>query len=108
MGESTRIDMLTEALHSAQIMTGLSEAFDQIEEFHPPAVIDALFRGLLEREGEVAYHCAEMLAVIHGVIPSRYDWSLRPLFLRFTTNNLDERRAALAELQLHLTPRPIT
>ncbi len=106
--ESTRIDMLMEALRSAQIMTGLSEALDQIEDFHPPVVVDALFRGLLEREGEVAYHCAEMLALIHGAIPSRYDWSLRPLFLRFTTNNPDERRAALEELQLHLTPRPIT
>lgn len=106
--KSMRVAMLTEALRSAQIMTGLSEALDQIEDFHPPAVIRALFRGLLKREGEVAYHCAEMLAVIHGAIPSRYDWSLRPLFLRFTADDPTERRAALAELQLLLASKPLT
>jgi hypothetical protein len=96
---SRRIAMLVQALETAQITSGLSEALDQIETFHPPPVIDALFRGLVEREGDVAYHCAEMLAVIHGAVPSRYDWSMRPLFLRFNTDDREARREALAELE---------
>jgi hypothetical protein len=96
---SLHTEMLVQALQTAQIMSGLSEALDQIETFHPPPVLDALFRGLMEREGEVAYHCAELLAVIHGVVPSRHDWSMRPLYLRFNTEDREARREALAELE---------
>jgi hypothetical protein len=100
--DAVRTDMLLQALASADIMGGLSEALDQMEEFHPPPVIDALFAALMEREGAVAYHCAATLAVIHGVIASRMDWSMRPLFLQFNTDDLKARRAALLELRQRL------
>jgi len=77
----------------------MSRALEQIEAFHPPVIMDALWRGLTEREGDVAYHCAETLAIIHGAISSRFDWTLRPLFLRFNTDDADQRRDAKRELE---------
>lgn len=104
--EALRLDMLLRALASADIMNGLSAALDEMEVFHPPAIIAALFAALMEREGDIAYHCAATLAVIHGLIESRLDWSMRPLFLRFNTDDLDQRKAAWHALrqQLGLPP----
>lgn len=98
--------MLVQALERADITSGLSEALDQMADFHPPPIVDALLRAAMEREGDVAYHCAELLAVIHGVVPSRHDWSMRPLFLRFNTDDREERRAALQELQQRFAHGP--
>lgn len=99
MSDELRTEALLHALNSADIMSGLSSALDQIEAFHPPVIMDALWRGLTEREGDVAYHCAETLAIIHGAISSRFDWTLRPLFLRFNTDDADQRRDAKRELE---------
>ena len=67
--DGVRTDMLLCALESAEIMSGLSAALDLMETFHPPVVIDALFAGLIERDGDIAYHCAATLPVIYGKIP---------------------------------------
>lgn len=99
VNDEVRTQTLIRALASADIMGGLSQALDQIEEFHPPAIEAELWRGLREREGDVAYHCAATLALIHGKINSRFDWTYRPLFLRFNTTDASERRAAEQELR---------
>ncbi|QJR37528.1 hypothetical protein [Gemmatimonas groenlandica] len=104
--DALHTEMLRDALTSAEIMSGLSEALDQIEEFHPPVVVDALFAGLIERDGAVAYHCAATLAVIYGKIDSRFDWSMRPLFLRFNTERQTERLEARRELRRQLGVSP--
>lgn len=103
--DGVRTDMPLRAHESAEIMTGLSAALDQMEAFHPP-VIAALFAGLIERDGDIAYRCAATLAVNYGKITSRLDWSMRPLFRRLNAVTLHERhdaRNALPE-QLGLPP----
>ena len=86
------------SLETAVIYGGLSQTLDQVEDFHPPEVIDALFRGALNREGDVACHFAAMLYYLHGKAPEPFDWEQRPFFLRFNTEDRKERAKAFAEL----------
>lgn len=103
--DSERIAALIHALATAQLMGGLSAALDEIETFHPPPIVDALFHALEVREGPVAYHCAALLAVAHGVIDSPLDFTHRELFLRFNTDDRAERDAALTDLRALLATR---
>ncbi|MBC8088716.1 MAG: hypothetical protein H7Z40_15740 [Phycisphaerae bacterium] len=106
--EALRLESLLMALESAAPFGGLSQTLDEVEAFHPPAAIEALFRGLLNRPGDVAYHFATSLAVIHGNISHRYDWSLRPQLLSFNTTDITERRQAFLMLyDLLNTSRPL-
>jgi hypothetical protein len=75
----------------------LSETIDEIEEFHPPAVIDALFRGALKRDGEAAVHFAALLFFLHGKAEEPFDWNHRPFFLRFHSTG-KERTEVFREL----------
>ena len=93
-----RTRLLVEALESAEFYAGLTQALDQVAEWHPPAVERALWRGLLARSGEVAVHFAAMLAWIHGQARAPFDWDQRPLFLRFNTGNAEERQGAFLDL----------
>jgi hypothetical protein len=90
--------LLLQSLKNDVFFGGLSQALDEVEEFHPPAVIDALLRGALHREGDVAVHFAAMLYFLHGKSREAFDWDHRPFFLRFNTPDTDERQAAFREL----------
>lgn len=98
VADALRLASVLMALETAAIFGGLSQTLDQVEEFHPPAVIESLFRGLLHRPGDVAYHLATSLAVIYGKLSSQYDWSLRPQLLAFNTTDMTERREAFLKL----------
>lgn len=89
---------LIEALRTADFYGGLSQALEQIETNHPPAVVEELFRGALNRKDRVAVHFAAMLMFIHGKAPEAFDWEQRPFFLRFATDNRAEREAVFREL----------
>jgi hypothetical protein len=96
--DSQREKVLIEVLEKRDIYSGLSDTLDQIEKFHTPAIIDALLRGALERDGEAAVHFAAMLFYIHGKADAPFDWNQRPFFLRFHTTNKKDREAAFIEL----------
>jgi hypothetical protein len=53
---------------------------------------------VLARDGVVACNYAGMIAFLHGKAESAFDWSLRPLFLRFNTTDKAERVSAFHEL----------
>lgn len=89
---------LVAGLETAEFYGGLTQVLDQVEEFHPPAVMDALFRGALRREGEVAVHFAAMLMFLHGKAAEAFDWDQRPFYLTFHTEDRTEREAAFREL----------
>lgn len=89
---------LVQSLHEAELFGGLSQALDLVEEFHPPEVIAELFRGVLERKGEVAVHFAAMLLFVHDKTSEPFDMKLRPFFLRFNTDDANERQEAFREL----------
>jgi len=98
LSEAERTAILISALEGAEIYTGLTEALLEIESFHPRPVLDALFRGVLERDGATAGQFAAMLLYLHGKASSAFDWDHRPFFLKFQTDSPTERRALFAEL----------
>ncbi len=93
-----RSALLVKALESAEFYGGLTEALDEVAEFHPSKVIDALLRGVLAREGEAAVHFAAMLMFIHGKADEPFDMEQRPFFLTFNTEDQAAREAAFREL----------
>ncbi len=97
---------LVEALRSAGIYSGLSRALDDIREFHPPEIKEALIWGLLGREGEVAVLFAAMLFYLYGKTKESFDMEKRPFFLRFSNENREERVQAFRELCRQLKIRP--
>lgn len=98
LDDETRTEILCKALAEAAPFAGGTDALDLILEFHPPKIVEALFIGLLTSKGEMAYHFAATLTAIHGIVESRYDWSLRPLYLAFNTEEATARRAAFLTL----------
>ncbi|HAX43542.1 MAG TPA: hypothetical protein PLF84_13005 [Bryobacteraceae bacterium] len=90
-----RIAALVSALGSAEVFGGLTQALLEVEEFHPPEIVDALFRGVLERDGAVAGEFAAMLLYLHGHADSAYDLAQRPFLLRFQE---EERVSLFVEL----------
>lgn len=98
VSDTERTEMLVNALQGARAYEGLSQTLLQVEEFHPPEVVNALLRGVLERDGETAVHYAAMLMFIHGKAESSFDWELRPFFLQFNTDDRAEREKYYREL----------
>jgi hypothetical protein len=90
--------LLLNALKSDDIYGGLSQAIDEAEEFHPPAVVDLLLRGTLNRRGQTAILFAGLLYYIHGKSDEAFDWNHRPFFLKFDTSDREERKAVFKEL----------
>jgi hypothetical protein len=93
-----REQLLIRSLEHDDIFGGLSQSLDEVEDVHPPAVIDALFRGALKRDGEAAVHFAAMLYYLHGKAKAPFDWDHRPFFLRFHSTDRGEREQAFREL----------
>ena len=96
--DDDRIATLVGTLRNAEAYGGLTQALLDIETFHPPEIINALLRGLMERDGGTACHFAAMLYFLHGKAASAFDWDLRPFFLRFNTEDMAEREAVVREL----------
>jgi len=89
---------LVELLTGPNLRDHLTEALDEAEEFHPPAVIAALLRAAAEGDGESAVHCAAMLYYLHDKADEPFDWNHRPFFLRFNTSDRAEREVVFREL----------
>jgi hypothetical protein len=93
-----RSQSILKALQHAKIFGGLSQVLDDIEGFHPAEVKEALITGLLSREGDVAVLFAAMLFYLYGKAKEPFDMKQRPFFLRFNTENREERVQAFREL----------
>jgi hypothetical protein len=97
--EGDRETLLLKALREKDdVFEGLGAAIDEAAEFHPPAVIDVLFKGACDRPGQIAVHFAALLFFIHGKSAEPFDWNHRPFFLRFDTSNRSDRKAVFKEL----------
>jgi hypothetical protein len=93
-----RTASILKTLKNAKLFGGLSEALDEVEEFHPPEIIAELFRGALQREGEIAVLFAAMLFFVYGKSSEAFEMEQRPFFLRFNTANSSERQKVFDEL----------
>ena len=98
VSDAERTKVLVAALEGAEIYGGLTQALTDVEGYHPPEIVDALFRGLLKPNCENPVHFAAMLMFIHGKADSSFDWTHRPLFLRFKTEDRAERESVFREL----------
>ena len=96
--DTERSETMLRALNPGPFLHDLSSVLDQVVDFHPPEIVNALFRGLLARTGDIATNYAAMLAFVHGKADSTFDWNLRPLFLKFNTDDGAERTQAFHEL----------
>ncbi len=93
-----RTASLVKGLETAVFYGGLTQTLDQVADFYPPRIVDALLRGALNRSGDIAVHFAAMLFYIHGKAPEVFDWGQRPFFLRFNTSDRAERETVFREL----------
>jgi hypothetical protein len=89
---------LLKSLEDEGLYNGLSQALDEIAEFHTPRIIEVLLHGALRREGEAAVHFAAMLFFLYGKSEEPFDWNHRPFFLRFHATDPAERQAVFREL----------
>ena len=89
---------LVDALQRSQFYGGLGRAIDLAAEYHPPAVVDTLFQGVLRRDGQAAVNFAALLFYIYGLAEEPFDWDHRPFFLRFDEADPAMRAAAFQEL----------
>jgi HEAT repeat protein len=103
---SERSHSIIEALQHAKIFGGLSQVLDDIEEYHPVEVKDALIKGLLRREGDVAVLFAAMLFYLYGKAKEPFDMKQRPFFLLFNTEDKEKRLKAFRELCKQLSINP--
>lgn len=81
--EGERTGVLVTALQQAEARGGLTQALLIVESWHPVPVVEALWRGVLERDGATAGEFAAMLLFIHGKATSAYDIEQRSFFLKF-------------------------
>jgi len=93
-----REKLIIRSLRHDDLFGGLSDTIDEVADFHPPGVVDALVRGALQRDGEAAVHFAALLMFLHGKAAESFDWNHRPFFLRFNTADRAEREIVFREL----------
>ncbi len=98
LSQQLRTDSIVRALQESTIYFGLSEALAEVEQFHPPEIVQELLRGLMRRDGGTACHFAAMLYFLYGKSSCTFDWEYRPFFLKFNTEDLLERERAVREL----------
>jgi hypothetical protein len=104
--DSQRSKSIIDALKHAEIFSGLSHVLDDIIEYHPREVKEALIAGLLCRKGDVAVLFAGMLFYLFGKATEPFDMKQRPFFLRFNTENRAERVQVFRELCMKLGIKP--
>lgn len=107
LSEQRRIASLVAALEKADFYAGLTQALMEVRNFHPPPVIEALWRGLETRAPGIAVHFAAMLCFLHGQASSPFDMSQRPYFLSFHTDRPEDRLPKVRELRHRLAPFPV-
>lgn len=106
VSDNDRSLSILNALQNAEVFTGLSQILDDIIEYHPSEVKEALIAGLLTRKGDVAVLFAAMLFYLFGAAKDPFDMEQRPFFLRFNTEDRPERLAVFLELCKRLKINP--
>ncbi len=102
VSEPRRTASLVRAIEEAEAFAGQSQTLLDTEQFHPPPVVHALLRGLLDRDGATACNFAALGYFLHGKAASAFDWNLLPIFLRFNTEDRAERERAARDLCANL------
>jgi hypothetical protein len=95
---TTMEEALIQSLRTSKLYEGLTQALDLAEEHPTERVKQTLFWCALHGNDDVRVHAAALLFYLYGIAESNFDWQFRPFFLRFGTEDMEERRAAFLEL----------
>jgi hypothetical protein len=98
VSNQSKTRVLVKALKSASFFDGFSHTLDIVGEYHPKEVVRELFHGLINREGGVAVHFADMLFYIYGKAETIFNEEHRDFFLKFNTSILSDRKLVYKEL----------
>ena len=98
VNDELRTKLIVESLRSASFFYGLLQTLHIVEKYHPKEVVDELFHGLLNREGEVAVSYAAMLYYIYGKTETYFPFEKRAFFLKFNTSRSSDRKKLFKEL----------
>lgn len=90
-GDDARTEAIVAVLVDEDAESRLIEIMLEVEEYHPPRVVEALLKGVCARDAITAGEFAMMLLFIHGEAESPWDMAPRPFILRFQ----DEEREPL-------------
>jgi HEAT repeat protein len=104
--DKERTKSIINALQNIEIFNGFSQVLAEVERYHPEEVKEALIKGLLNRQGDVAVHFAAVLFYLFGAAKESFDWKQRPFFLRFKTEDKKERLEVFLELCQKLKINP--
>ncbi|MBX3417718.1 MAG: hypothetical protein KF851_08955 [Pirellulaceae bacterium] len=96
--DEERLTELVQRIADCDAYDGLSLTLTQIETDHPPTVIDAMLKRIVQNPGVAAVHFAGMLLYLHGVADEPFDWNHRPFLLRFNPDDENDRKQAVTEL----------
>ena len=91
-------ELIVEGLQFGKLGSGLAES-ERLAAAHPSeAVKSALMQGALCSTDGRAVRFVGILFFLHGKADEPFDWSQRPFFLRFNTNDPKERRLVFGEM----------
>ena len=98
--------VLLDTLPSATLLNGLTNTL-RLAGAHPtPAVRRKLLWCTLHGNDDIRVHAAALVHFLYGVAASSFDWEFRPLYLRFGSRHLAERRQAYLELCASIQVNP--
>jgi hypothetical protein len=86
------------ALGEASIANGMTRALAFAEAHATEAVRRKLLACARDGNDDIRVHAAALAHFLHGGAASSFDWSKRPLYLRFGSNDPAERQAAFLDL----------
>jgi len=99
--------VLLDTLPSATLINGLTDTLRLAGAYPTPAVRRKLLWCTLHGNDAIRVHAAARIHFLYGVAASSFDWEFRPLYLRFGSSRLAERRQAYLELcaSIHVDPK---
>jgi hypothetical protein len=90
--------LLLATLQDATIMNGLTAVLGFAQEHDTPAVRRKLLWCALNGNDDLRVHAAALVHFFYGKAASEFDWSHRPLYLRFASKVFAERESAYRDL----------
>jgi hypothetical protein len=102
LSEAERTDLVCRAIEQARGGDGLDSALEAAQAWHPAAVMTALWQSLHQPDTAVVVNSAALLYYLLGLTDTPFDLSRRTDFLRFASDDADERTAALDQLRMHM------
>lgn len=85
--DDERTEVLVAALREGERGMSITQVMLEVQDLHPPPVIEALLEGVRTHDGATAGQYAMMLLFIHGKAASPYDMEQRSFMLRFQSGD---------------------